>query len=106
MGSSPLARARERERCSSPANRFSNCLHLARASRASVQAVFRTQNAISLPHFVACLGGTSVLVDANSADAIPVGNAVRRRSDDTIIKRNARLQFDIVPHIASDGYGL
>src|ERR1700730_3570861 len=106
MGSSPLARARERERCSSPAHRFSNCLHWARASRASVQAVFRAQNETSLPHFVTCLGGSAVLVDANSADAIAVGNAVRRRSDDTIIKRNARLQFDIAPQIASDGYGL
>src|SRR5258705_2898700 len=93
-------------RCSSPATRFSSCLHFARASRASVQAVFRAQNETSIPHNCACLGGSAVLVDADSADAIAVGNAVRRRSDDSIIKRNARLQFDIAPQIASDGYGL
>jgi hypothetical protein len=62
---------------------------VARASRASVQAVFRAQNETSLLLFGAYLGGSAVLVDANSADAIAVGNAVRRRSDDTIIKRNA-----------------
>jgi hypothetical protein len=50
------ARARERERCSSPATRFSSCLHFARASRASVQAVFRAQNETSIPHSNAYYG--------------------------------------------------
>ena len=45
---------------------------VARASRASVQAVFRAQNETSLPHFGTCLGGSAVLVDADSADAIAV----------------------------------
>ena len=53
---------------------------------------------------IECYGTCGVCAD--SADAIAVGNAVRRRSDDSIIKRNARLQFDIAPQIASDGYGL
>src|SRR5258707_13586002 len=71
-----------------------------------VQAVFRAQKEISLPHFGACLGGTAVLIDANSADGIAVGDPVRRRGDYTIVKRNARRQFDIASQIASDGYDL
>src|SRR5258708_7009094 len=67
---------------------------------------FAPKTRLQYQHFCACLGGSAVLVDADSADAIAVGNAVRRHSDDTIIKRNARLQFDIAPQIASDGYGL
>src|SRR5882762_4186566 len=73
---------------------------------ASFRRSFALKKEISLPHFGACLGGTAVPLDANSADAIAVGDPVRRRGDDTIVKRNARRQFDIAPQIASDGYGL
>ena len=74
--------------------------------KASSQAVLRVQKEISLPRFGACLGGTAVLIDANSADTIAVGDTVRRRDDDAIVRRDTRRQFDIAAEIAGDGHGL
>jgi hypothetical protein len=74
--------------------------------KASGQAALRVQKEISLPRFGACLGGTAVLTDANSADAIAVGDPVRRRDDDAIVRKNARRQFDIAAEIAGDGHCL
>src|SRR5258705_4682273 len=71
-----------------------------------VQAVFRAQKESSLPHFGACLGGGVVLINANSADAIAVGDPVRRRGDDAIIKRNARRQLNVAAEITGDRHRL
>src|SRR6266481_8432258 len=67
---------------------------------------FVSKREISLSHFGACLGGTAVLVDANSADAIAVGDRVWRRDDDAFVRRNARRQFDIAAEIARDRHRL
>src|ERR1700761_5010707 len=37
---------------------------------------------------------------------VAVGEAVRRRDDDAVVRREARAQFDVPAEVAGDGHGL
>ncbi len=82
---------------------------LARALRDGRRATLSRRSASSAPYpLTSCFSETvaGLPLGAGDADLIAVGNAVGRRDDDAVVRRDARRQFDIAAEIAGDGHGL